>query len=338
MGLRAGLSKRAILSPAGARIQSGTPAVRDGPKEHRMIHRTRGPGFTPAAAARPGGFTLVELLVVVTIIVVLLALLTPALSKAVYQGQLVQCAGRLKASSAAVVQYAFDHRRSYPTRGVAELDPEGTGQFYLNPMQVVNPLRDYDVRRPLRGYIPSFNEYLQDPLVQPIELDDEGLGVVVETSYMMMWGWQYRVNRQPGRGMFRLGDRFTVEGDNQIDPGRGYNVLIGDVDLNYPVSGEIGGAQSSHPDRSPPLMRPMVWNEHFLFGARWNLSRWQMTNSLRGPLDTNYAHDDLAVTRYDHVVGWARARNRTDERMDRIPLEFNGERLFDLYDRFHVPR
>lgn len=37
-------------------------------------------------------FTLIELLVVITIIVVLLALLVPALDKAIYQAQLSVCA------------------------------------------------------------------------------------------------------------------------------------------------------------------------------------------------------------------------------------------------------
>jgi len=45
----------------------------------------------------PGkAFTLVELLVVFTIIVILLALLVPALGRAIYHARLAQCAGRLR--------------------------------------------------------------------------------------------------------------------------------------------------------------------------------------------------------------------------------------------------
>ena len=43
------------------------------------------------------GFTLVELLVVITIIVILLALLAPALDKAIYQAELAVCGTRVRA-------------------------------------------------------------------------------------------------------------------------------------------------------------------------------------------------------------------------------------------------
>ena len=58
--------------------------------------RDAGPMFKRAA------FTLIELLVVVTIIVVLLALLTPAMDQAIYQGELTACGARLKAVASAI--------------------------------------------------------------------------------------------------------------------------------------------------------------------------------------------------------------------------------------------
>ena len=59
-------------------------------------------------------FTLIELLVVITIIVVLLALLTPALDRAMYEAQLVQCAGNLKVWGSIAVSFAQDHKRDLP--------------------------------------------------------------------------------------------------------------------------------------------------------------------------------------------------------------------------------
>src|SRR5688500_17775374 len=64
----------------------------------------------------PRGFTVVELLVVVTIVVMLLALLAPALDKAVYQAELTMCAARLKAHATSATVYAVDHRRRYLDR------------------------------------------------------------------------------------------------------------------------------------------------------------------------------------------------------------------------------
>jgi prepilin-type N-terminal cleavage/methylation domain-containing protein len=56
------------------------------------------------------GFTIVELLVVITIIVVLLALLMPGLDRAIYQAELAVCGSRLKSLGAAVSTYAPTRR------------------------------------------------------------------------------------------------------------------------------------------------------------------------------------------------------------------------------------
>ena len=64
----------------------------------------------------PAAFTLVELLVVITIIVILLALLAPALETAIYQSELAVCATRLKGTGTGVQVYAHNFRRSYPDR------------------------------------------------------------------------------------------------------------------------------------------------------------------------------------------------------------------------------
>jgi prepilin-type N-terminal cleavage/methylation domain-containing protein len=89
-------------------------------------------------------FTLIELLVVVTIIVVLLALLTPALDKAVTAAELVKCAANLHAFGVAVPQYALDNRRQllspvnvydgpYPDL-VRNFDSQGPGQWSAERM------------------------------------------------------------------------------------------------------------------------------------------------------------------------------------------------------------
>ena len=60
-------------------------------------------------------FTLVELLVVVTIIVILLALLTPALDKAVVQAQLAVCGARQKAMGNIFITYATESKQMLPS-------------------------------------------------------------------------------------------------------------------------------------------------------------------------------------------------------------------------------
>jgi prepilin-type N-terminal cleavage/methylation domain-containing protein len=77
----------------------------------------------PAAA----GFTLIELLVVVTIIVILLALLTPALDKAIEQAERVICASNLDGWGIGLSQHALERRNKLmilPKHGTTQ-DPQG---------------------------------------------------------------------------------------------------------------------------------------------------------------------------------------------------------------------
>ena len=58
-------------------------------------------------------FTLIELLVVVTILVVLLALLTPALDKAVEQAERAVCGANQRSIAAGAVMYAMENRKQF---------------------------------------------------------------------------------------------------------------------------------------------------------------------------------------------------------------------------------
>src|SRR5688572_22045336 len=71
--------------------------------------------FSPGGPIRPyPGFTLVELLVVITIIAILLALMMPAMDKAIYQAELAVCASNQRQTATGLYVYAMDHRRWYP--------------------------------------------------------------------------------------------------------------------------------------------------------------------------------------------------------------------------------
>lgn len=61
-----------------------------------------------------GGFTLVELLVVISIIALLLAILMPSLQKVRMQGQSIVCKTRLKDIGSAVMLYVSDNRGDLP--------------------------------------------------------------------------------------------------------------------------------------------------------------------------------------------------------------------------------
>lgn len=63
---------------------------------------------------RPGGFTIVELLVVVAVIAVLLAMLLPSFQKARYQARVALCTNNLRQIAAATLNYAADSGGFYP--------------------------------------------------------------------------------------------------------------------------------------------------------------------------------------------------------------------------------
>ena len=68
-----------------------------------------------------GGFTLVELLVVITLIVILISLLAPALDSALASAELARCAAQQHALIQTFTTYAVDNRRKWPS---GKRDPE----------------------------------------------------------------------------------------------------------------------------------------------------------------------------------------------------------------------
>lgn len=70
------------------------------------------------------GFTLVELLVVISIIALLLAVLMPALSRAREAGRRIVCLNNLRQLGMVINLYAFEHRDVYPPS--TDYKPDGT--------------------------------------------------------------------------------------------------------------------------------------------------------------------------------------------------------------------
>ena len=68
----------------------------------------------PALSRRNGGFTLVELLVVIGIIALLVGILLPALATARQDGQQVACMSNLRQIGQAMTMYAGDFKGSFP--------------------------------------------------------------------------------------------------------------------------------------------------------------------------------------------------------------------------------
>jgi prepilin-type N-terminal cleavage/methylation domain-containing protein/prepilin-type processing-associated H-X9-DG protein len=82
---------------------------------------------------RPGGFTLIELMVVVTVIAILAALLLPALARAKGKGQAILCLSNLRQLGLALHVYAGDHDDALPyNMGADGIQKTVAARQYLN--------------------------------------------------------------------------------------------------------------------------------------------------------------------------------------------------------------
>ena len=87
------------------------------------------------------GFTLVELLVVITIIVLLLALLVPALDKAVEAAERVRCSANLHAWGVSIPQHYLDHRRKLLITSMHNLFDTNSGALPNHPYYRKTPFK-----------------------------------------------------------------------------------------------------------------------------------------------------------------------------------------------------
>ena len=247
-------------------------------------------------------FTLVELLVVVTIIVVLLAMLMPAMSKAIYQATIAVCRTNLKTVGTGAITYAHDNRRSYPYRKTikdyygVEVDPIKLTVANAND----SSRQPIDDRPTLKTHIPL--KALVCPMNNPQDLEISGPDTYVYTSYPLWFGWQYTTGRSGTaagnlqQGMDRLGDsmEFTDGGDTEF-----FNVLAGDS-LHIDNVNMYGFA--SHPNKYPSTWiqdnvqdRPTSWA-----GNEKTTHSW-FVGGLNTRVDSNYVMDDASVHRYNDV-------------------------------------
>jgi prepilin-type N-terminal cleavage/methylation domain-containing protein len=245
-------------------------------------------------------FTLIELLVVVTIIVVLLALLTPALDKAIYQAELAVCGAHLRTIATGATQYAFASRKHYPDR------PSRTSNGSNRPTDVYwGQNEQKDDRTILKTFL-NVNENLNDPLIRPIDVAGSRTDSVLVVPYALYFGWGYDKAGKGDKIMRRIGDRwtYTEEGDGSVPAVvESFSVLASDWD------GLLRNAsrnQSSHPDRDGTMENFTIQDEIFtgvLVPRPFTFTVWRTPPSLtrRGPIDTNYAFDDGSVGRYTDV-------------------------------------
>lgn len=246
------------------------------------------------------GFTLIELLVVITIIVVLLALLTPALDRAIYQAELAVCGTQLRTIGNGVTIYAVNYRYYYPDRFAAANGGYQAGALRHNYAAL-------DDRPKLAPYIPLKTHV--DPLCGKVDLSTEGndSDAMVFSNYDLYFGMRFYDGGIAKKGMSRLGDR--LEWDREQ-----FDVLATDHDRAYITAYTM----SSHPDRGGKEVLAIWQNRNFAeiapglgTAGKYTLSRWDTAGMgviplgtgviLRDDVDINSAFPDGSVRRYNDV-------------------------------------
>lgn len=281
------------------------------------------------------GFTIVELLVVITIIVILLALLAPAMDQAIYEAELAVCGAKLKAFGGGLSSGAVAHRRAYPQRLVVGLPisvsmPAGAGSSAA-----------LDDRPALRNYIGgSLNAALNDPLTKAVDIDGSRNSTSVQVSYAMWFSWNTGSDE---RSMRKLGDRWTWSGGPDGAKGTAddieysFNLLAQDYHQRYSTPYNL----TSHPDHDQ-ILSQIAYED--AGGANVNgvtilgsetTSGWLLWGADDfGSLDYNMAFADGAVIRYATVTG-----HDTDERMTRVPVARSPPGRADAtVDWYRVPK
>lgn len=253
-------------------------------------------------ALRHGAFTLVELLVVISIIVVLLAMLSSALDAAMYQAELAVCSARLHATAMGATAYAGNAARRYPYRNMGNTSEWGTSRT------IAFVDKGYDLRPMISPYTPI--SALLDPLSPKVDFSSSATGPndLVMGPYCLWFSFAY----PSGKPMNRLGDRMYIPKWAGALASE-FRVLGSCFDSIWEAPAR---AFNAHPD-NPPAMLPMSWQKSPYSPAlasssgvtvndpttTYNVTdtRWTLTTTWkRGLTDQNVAFDDLSVVRYDH--------------------------------------
>ena len=259
-------------------------------------------------------FTLVELLVVITILIVLLALLAPALDRAVYQAELAVCAARQHAIIASVTSYTAAYKRAYPVNQIRR-------QGGFQPAEIgVEILAEQDLRPVIKDYIPFVA--MLDPLAGSVDLWEEANEPATEvfSTYELWMGWRF-TGPLAGKGMIRFGDK--VEWRDNLTPAPPGHTSPFTVRSNILV-GDANGVQishfsrASHPDvdgrlrlhlaqNGPNAPDDLRGNDIVVPAGAVSQTRadWVMgvSSNPRGTVDLNYGYDDGSVSRFTGVTG-----------------------------------
>jgi len=253
------------------------------------------------------GFTVIELLVVITVIVVLLALLTPALDKVIYQAELARCGATQKGIITGATTAAIDYQRRYFDR---------SGLHSPHMLALANTT---DLRPQFMDYLGGLNKILLCAFNKEVDLERSLSTSHAYGNYWTFFGWTYTGPRGGG-GMIRLGNGWTWEG-------RRYGVMVLDYDV---IMSNSTHEWATHPDRDG-VLAPMAWQDQGVPGvAAYTLSDHDGPMLRTANMDMNVGYADGSVVRWAEVENFNVQSGEIDERMVQVSNIFDSNNLSQM--------
>jgi type II secretory pathway pseudopilin PulG len=243
-------------------------------------------------------FTLVELLVVISILTLLMMLLFPSFKSFHYRANNLQCINNLKDLTNAYTLYADDNYDFYPD--LVQDDSYGrTGFTYIgkNYWDAKNAKAIlFDMRPMINPYLPAYGKTLNCPLSSP--LWQEGAGVYdIENTAIWLNHNTYHIYPTANpevrealttEQMTRVGDTLTFE--NGSAAGVSYDLLASDVLWLF----LFGTPYPMYLSTQQPYFEDCGELSSVInFTTGWAIPRYEMTTA-------NFARSDGSVKSYPH--------------------------------------
>jgi prepilin-type N-terminal cleavage/methylation domain-containing protein len=260
-------------------------------------------------------FTLVELLVVISIIALLVAMLVPAMEQAVYEAKIASCAAQLTGIVSGANTYALAANNHYPTPPAGRRGWTNAGVYTADYLGRKDQ-PDRDLRLIIRDHIP-LKMMLCPQIGQQIDPTYEAndASSLVFANYGLHFSREFTDGYGDG-GLMRVNDRLgwtDAAADPSSPPTYYFRVVASDMNIYHETN---NWAESSHPQLGTSGMFASAYQNTPAGNQQYTYARWTWLNG-RGPIDVNFTLTDGST----HVY---RAVSQKDGRLRRVPVASNG--------------